>query len=154
MTSPTRSSSSMTPVVTRTMTISTSASKTRRPTLVRCYAHAVQVTLVDKIRSPTITESRPMVETMDTKHTLQACLNCSTLTKSSQAAAMVTHTPTTAHVTSPVTEVTAVRLSIFQTISSLSTSAARSTEHRVTRSTRSVTVQCSSVLQVRPTVHR
>ena len=154
MTSLTRLSSSMTLAAMRTTITSTSASRTRQLRKVNSYAGAEQVTSVDKIRSPITTESRLMAVRMDTNRTLQVCLSCSTTTKNSLAAATVTRTHTTVPDTSPATELTAVRLSICQQISSLSTSAVPSTERRVTRSTQSATVQCNSVPQVRPTVHR
>ena len=61
-----------TAAATRTTITSTSASRTRQPTLVSYYAGAEMDSLVDKIRSPTTTESRQMAVRMDTRLTLLA----------------------------------------------------------------------------------
>ena len=61
----------MTQAAMRTTITSTSASRTRQPTLVNSYADAEQDSYpVDKIRLPTTTESRLMVVRMDTRPTL------------------------------------------------------------------------------------
>ena len=63
----------MTQAAMRTTITSTSASRTRQPTLVNSYAGAEQDSyLEDKIRLLTITESRLMAVRMDTRATLLA----------------------------------------------------------------------------------